>query len=84
METKDSLFHISWGDGDESFVIAPDEETAGERIPESKGMVNSVIRLDGVYQAIFKAGREAERRSIKESWNFGPRHFIRSSTLFGE
>jgi len=53
---KDTLFHINWGDGDTTFVIAPDEQTAIERMPDGKDMVNYVVKLDILYQKIFKAG----------------------------
>jgi len=55
---KDTLWHINWGDGDNSFIIAPDEKTAIERIPEGVGYANFIVRLDSVYQQIFKAGRK--------------------------
>jgi len=56
MKAKDTLFHINWGDGDTTFVIAPDEQTARERMGDGKDMVNYVVRLDALYQLIFKAG----------------------------
>jgi len=54
----DTLWHIEWGDGDTIFVIAPDKETAIERMPDGKDMINNVTRWDALYQTIFKAGYE--------------------------
>jgi len=56
MKAKETLFHINWGDGDTSFVIAPDEETAKDRMSDGKDMVNYIVKLDSLYQRIFKAG----------------------------
>jgi len=56
MEAKDTLFHINWGDGDDTFVIAPDEKTAKMRMRDGRDMVNYIVRLDSLYQMIFKAG----------------------------
>jgi len=56
MKAKETLFHINWGDGDTSFVIAPDEETAKDRMADGKDMVNYIVKLDSLYQRIFKAG----------------------------
>ncbi len=56
MKVKDTLFHINWGDGDTCFVIAPDEDIAKERMPEGKGMVNYIVKLDSLYQMIFLTG----------------------------
>ena len=56
MEAKDTLFHINWGDGDNSYVVAPDQATAIERMSDGKDMVNYVVRLDTLYALIFKAG----------------------------
>ncbi len=59
-QAKDTLWHIDWGDGDTSFVIAPDKKTAIERMPDGNDMVNTIVKLDGLYQMIFKAGAEAQ------------------------
>ena len=56
MEAKNTLFHIDWGDGDTTFIIAPDEQAVRERMPDGKDMVNYVVRLDNLYQRIFRAG----------------------------
>ena len=56
MRAKDTLWHVNFGDNDNSFVIAPDEETARERMPDGKDMVNYAVRMDALYQQIFKAG----------------------------
>ena len=64
MEAKDTLFHINWGDGDTTFVIAPDEETAKARMPDGKDMVNYVVKLDGLYQMILKTGTEVGLKSV--------------------
>lgn len=56
MEAKDTLFHINWGDGDDFYIVAPDEETAKERMPDGRDMVNYIVRLDAVYDMIHKAG----------------------------
>ena len=59
----DTLFHIKWGDGDNFYIIAPDEKTARAKMPDGRDMVNSVTRLDGLYSRIFKAGH---RHGISE------------------
>jgi len=56
MGDKETLFHIMWGDGDNTFVIAPDKQTAISRMPEGKDMVRSVVKLDELYKMIFKVG----------------------------
>jgi len=56
MKAKETLFHINWGDGDTFFVIAPDEKTAIKRMPDGKEMVNYVVKLDAIYEMIFRAG----------------------------
>ncbi len=61
MEAKDTLWYINWGDGDNTFVVAPDKETAKSRMVAGKGMVNYVVELDAIYQSIFKAGQESVR-----------------------
>ena len=58
MKAKDTLWHVNFGDNDNSFVIAPDKETARERMGEGKEMVNYVVNLDALYQQIFKAGHK--------------------------
>lgn len=58
LKVKDTLFHINWDDGDNFFVVAPDEKTAIEKMPDGKDMVNYVVKLDSLYQMIFKAGEE--------------------------
>ena len=63
---KDTLFHISWGDGDDTFVLAPDKETAIERMPDGKDMVNSIVRLDALYGMIYKAGYEQRGKEIAD------------------
>lgn len=57
MGYKESLFHIEWGDGDNSFVIAPDIKTARERFSEGQGFINSIVDLSAIYNLIFKAGQ---------------------------
>ena len=58
MKTKNTLWHINWGDNDNAFIVAPDIETAEERMPDGKDMVNSITRLDLLYQMIFRAGQK--------------------------
>jgi len=60
-----TLWHIDWGDGDTYFIVAPDKETAISRMPDGQGMVNHVVKLDHIYQCIFKAGaKEARARAV--------------------
>ena len=56
MKPEDTLFHIEWGDGDNSFVIAPDKDTAIKRMDDGADMIRTVVKLDHLYQLIFKAG----------------------------
>jgi len=56
MEAKDTLFHINWGDGDTTFVIAKDKEDAQNKMGDGKDMVNYIVQLDRLYGLIFKAG----------------------------
>lgn len=72
MKAKDTLFHINWGDGDDTFVIAPDEETAKERMPDGKDMVNYIVRLDLLYQRIFKAGIKEVVLCMVNDFHFSP------------
>ena len=58
MADKNTLFHINWGDGDNTFMIAPDEATALKQMSEGSDMVNFVVNLDLLYQTIFKEGRK--------------------------
>ena len=60
----DTLWHITWGDGDDTFVIAPNRETAIARMPEGRDMVNCTVCLDRIYKEIYAAGVEAERERI--------------------
>jgi hypothetical protein len=53
---KETLFHIDWGDGDTTFVIAKNKKDAISKIPDGKDMVNYIMRLDGIYSMIYKAG----------------------------
>lgn len=39
MEAKDTLFHIHWGDGDDTFIIAPNKETAISEMPDGKEVI---------------------------------------------
>jgi len=56
---SDTLFHINWGDGDNTFVIAPDKATAISMMPDGQGMVNYVVKLDALYRMIYKAGQQS-------------------------
>ena len=56
----DKLFHIEWGDKDHSFVIAPDKETAIERMSEGKDVVRSIVELEHIYKLIFEAGARSK------------------------
>ena len=66
---KDTLFHIDWGDHDTTFVIAPDEATARERMGDGKDMVNYVVKLDHLYSRIFKAGIKKVVKWVERSSN---------------
>lgn len=66
METKDTLFHINWGDEDNFYVVAPDEKTAIERMPDGKDMVNYIVRLDLLYQMILQEGIKEVVEFIQE------------------
>ena len=68
MEAKETLWHINWGDGDNAFVLAPNESVARERLPESKDRVNFIVRLDSLYQIIFKAGKQAGIREAIDTY----------------
>ncbi len=57
---NDTLFHIEWGDNDHSFILAPDKETAIERMSEGKDMVRSVVELAQLYKLIFEAGARSK------------------------
>ena len=66
MKEQETLFHIEWGDGDHAFVLAPNEKTAIEKMSEGKDMIRYVVKLDGLYQMIFKAGYDAGYRNVNE------------------
>ena len=55
---NETLFHIEWGDGDHTFVLAPNETMAIEKMSDGKDMIRYVVKLDGLYQMIFKAGQD--------------------------
>ena len=56
MKATDTLWHIGWGDGDNCYIVAPDEKMAKKRMGECKSMVNYIVRLDCLYQKILRAG----------------------------
>ena len=66
MAAKDTLWHINWGDGDTTFVIAPDKETALKQMGDGKDMVNTIVCLDAIYSIIKGAGHQAGRREVVE------------------
>lgn len=65
MEARDTLWHIDWGDGDTTFVVAPDRETAISRMPDGKDMVNTVVQLDCLYNLILEAGIRKAVEGVK-------------------
>ena len=66
MKAKDTLWHINWGDGDNFYILALDEEAAIKAMPDGQGMVNYAIRLDSVAAEIFKAGIKEAVEWIKQ------------------
>ncbi len=77
---KESLFHINWGDGDNCFIIAADENTARGGMSDGRDMVNFIVRLDAVYKMIFEAGQKQERERIIQ-WGIEPcPHWAEGST----
>ena len=69
MKAKDTLWRINWGDGDNAYIVAPDIETAKERMAASKEMVNYVVKLDYIYQEIFNAGMaKCAETHFKPDW----------------
>ena len=64
-KSPNTLWHINWGDGDNTYIIAPDKETAIERMPDGKDMVNEVVQLDHLYGLIFKAGYQ---QALQDEW----------------
>jgi len=64
MEAKDTLWHINWGDGDNTYVLAPDEKTAKGMMPEGEDMVNYMAKMDSLDNIIFKAGKLEGRREV--------------------
>lgn len=66
MEAEDTLWHINWGDGATTFVIAPDKETAIRQLGDGKDMVNSIVCLAAIYSIIKGAGHRAGRREVVE------------------
>lgn len=67
---SETLFRINWGDGDDSFVIAPDEATAISRMPDGKDMVNYVVRLDALYRMIYKAGQREVVEWVEKEFGY--------------
>ncbi len=61
---KDTLWHIDWGDGDTNFVIASSKKKAIAKMRDGKDMANFVVKLDYLYNFIFKAGEEKARGNI--------------------
>ncbi len=60
----DKLFHIVWGDGDNAFVLAPDESAAQAEMGDIRDMIRTVCELPSVFQEIFELGEGAERKRI--------------------
>ena len=56
MESKDTLWHINWGDGDDLYIVAPSKHKAIGLMEDGKDMVNYATRLDATYERIYKAG----------------------------
>ena len=54
---KLTLFHINWGDGDNSYIVASNETEAIKKMPDGKDMVNYVVQLDALYNLIYEQGR---------------------------
>ncbi len=52
----DKLFHIEWGDGDNSFVLAKDDVEAREKMGDVKDMITMVVELPAVFQSIYNVG----------------------------
>lgn len=78
MEDKDILWHINWGDGDTTFVIAPDKETAIKQMGDGKDMVNSIVGLHAIYSIIKGRGHRAGIREVAE---YLQRHFLNVNEL---
>ena len=74
MADSDTLWHIEWGDGENTFVIAPDKEAAIEKMPDGKDLVNSVVKLDGLYNMIFKAGYDKCLAITEKNYLLGKKH----------
>ncbi len=60
----DKLFHIEWGDDDNSFVLAQDDVEAREKMGDIRDMIRTVCELPSVFQEIFELGKGAERERI--------------------
>lgn len=75
MESKETLFHIEWGDGDHSFIIAPDGATAVERMTDGKDTVRSVTNLAELHKMIFKAGEMEMFKKLRQALRGEPTVF---------
>ena len=71
MGAKNTLFYINWGDGDDTYIIAPSEKTALDNMPNGKDMVNYIVKLDSLYQIIFEAGRKEVVKWIEHNTSMG-------------
>ena len=70
MKAKDTLWRINWGDNDSAYIIAPDKKTAEERMEEGKEMVNYAVRMDALYQQIFKLGIQEAVEWIEKEFGY--------------
>jgi len=75
VESKETLFHIEWGDGDHSFIIAPDGATAVERMTDGKDTVRSVTNLAELHKMIFKAGEMEMFKKLRQALRGEPTVF---------
>ncbi len=67
----DKLFHIEWGDDDNSFVLAQDDVEAREKMGDIRDMIRTVCELPSVFQEIFELGKGAERERIEKEFIWG-------------
>lgn len=63
---EETLFHIVWGDGDNTFVVAEGVKEAIAKMTDGRDMVRSVTELGHLYRSIFEVGLQSQLAKVKD------------------
>lgn len=67
---SEKLYHINWGDGDNSYIFAGTKEEAIERMSDGKDMVNYVVQLNAVLKYAHQAVAEEIRKELEKEYGW--------------